>query len=87
MSKIQWEYDLVERLSANSSKPWVGHGRRRFLIRRCASDAASASKRKSQALKLEQREAVHDPPQTGRDFAIRFMMDHQAAQARGEGRS
>jgi len=51
----------------------------------CIGCGVCAYKCKSQSLKLERREAVHDPPQTGRDFVIQFMMDHQAAQG-GEGR-
>jgi NAD-dependent dihydropyrimidine dehydrogenase PreA subunit len=53
----------------------------------CIGCGVCVCKRKSQSLKLEQREVVHDPSQTGRDFAMQFMMDHQAAQARGEGKA
>jgi Na+-translocating ferredoxin:NAD+ oxidoreductase subunit B len=53
----------------------------------CIGCGVCVYKCKSQSLKLEQRETVHDPPRTGRDFAMQFMMDHQAAQARGDGKS
>lgn len=53
----------------------------------CIGCGVCVYKCKSQSLKLEQREAVHDPPRTGRDFATQFLMDHQAAQARGNGKS
>jgi ferredoxin len=53
----------------------------------CIGCGVCVYKCKSQSLKLEQREAVHDPPRTGRDFAMQFMMDHQAAQARSDGKS
>ena len=50
----------------------------------CIGCGVCVYKCKSQSLKLEQREVVHDAPRTGRDFAMQFMMDHQAAQARGK---
>jgi electron transport complex protein RnfB len=53
----------------------------------CIGCGVCVYKCKSQSLKLEQREVLHDPPQTGRDFAMHFMMDHQAAQARGKAKS
>lgn len=53
----------------------------------CIGCGVCVYKCKSQSLKLEQREVVHDAPRTGKDFAMQFMMDHQAAQARGKGAS